>query len=57
MRHTPTHDQDHDQIASSAASLTGIDAVVPTDERAVLLDVEREAAQYGSAKPSNNGGC
>jgi Sulfate permease family len=57
MRHTPTHDQDHDQIASSAASLTGIDAVVLTDERAVLLDVEREAAQYGSAKPSNNGGC
>lgn len=38
----------------------GIDAVASTDEtheRAVLLDVERDSAQYGSTTQLTNGGA
>jgi hypothetical protein len=59
MSHTPIHDHghDHDPQASSSASLMGIDASAPNDERSILLDVEREeSAQYGSTVQINNGG-
>ena len=48
------HDHDHDHPASST-SLMGIDTVAPADDRAGLLDVERDSAHYGSTKQSNGG--
>lgn len=57
--HDHVHDHDHHQ-ASSTTSLMGIDAVASTDEtheRTVLLDVERDSAQYGTTTQPNNGGA
>ena len=48
------HDRDHHQD-SSTTSLMGIDAVASTDERVVLLDVERDSVQYGSTQSTNGG--
>jgi len=48
MTDTPIHGHDHD----STASIMGIDA--PTDERAVLLEIERESTEYGLT--THNGG-
>lgn len=56
MSHTRIHD-DHDHQASSTASLMGIDAATPSDERAALLDVEMVSAQYDSTPQLNKGGC
>jgi high affinity sulfate transporter 1 len=54
MSHTRIHDDhDPDNQASSTASLMGIDAVAPSDERAALLDMV--SAQYGSTQQVNNG--
>ena len=62
MSHTSIHEQDHDHDHHQASSTTlmGIDAVASTDEtheRAVLLDVERDSAQYGSTTQLTNGGA
>ena len=56
MSHTPNHDDDDDRQASFLTTLMGIDAVAVTDERGVLLDVERDSSQYGSTLHPTSGG-
>ena len=62
MSNTSVHDcdNDHGHHQASSTTLMGIDAVASTDEtheRVVLLDVERDSAQYGSTTQLTNGGA